>query len=108
MHLDLGLDFRLTCAFPMRSAAAETAGHRGVPGDGDTGRRDDLIKQLHMDDPERVLAGFDRPNLRFLAKYCRTPSTRLPRSLRRSEGIATAAGSSTLARARRPRSRRPG
>ncbi|CAN5583831.1 hypothetical protein BH23CHL2_BH23CHL2_23490 [soil metagenome] len=41
------------------------------------GVRDDLIEQLRMDDPERVLAGFDRPNLRFLAKYCRTPSTRL-------------------------------
>lgn len=41
------------------------------------GVRDDLIQQLGMDDPQRVLAGFDRPNLRFLAKYCRTPSTRL-------------------------------
>ena len=41
------------------------------------GVRDDLIKQLRMNEPERVLAGFDRPNLRFLAKYCRTPSTRL-------------------------------
>ncbi len=41
------------------------------------GVRDDLIEQLRMDEPERVLAGFDRPNLRFLAKYCRTPSTRL-------------------------------
>ncbi len=41
------------------------------------GVRDDLIEQLRMDDPERVLAGFDRPNLRFLAKYCRLPSTRL-------------------------------
>ena len=41
------------------------------------GVRDDLIEQLRMDEPGRVLAGFDRPNLRFLAKYCRTPSTRL-------------------------------
>jgi ATP-dependent DNA helicase RecQ len=41
------------------------------------GVRDDLIVQLGMRAPERVLAGFDRPNLRFLARYCRTPSVRL-------------------------------
>ena len=37
----------------------------------------DLAQKLGLQDPGRVLAGFDRPNLRFLVKFCNSPSTRL-------------------------------
>lgn len=37
----------------------------------------DLAQKLGLQNPGRVLAGFDRPNLRFLVKFCQTPSMRL-------------------------------
>jgi ATP-dependent DNA helicase RecQ len=53
--------------------------------------RTDLIEQLRLDDPARVLAGFDRPNLRFLVKFCAKPSTRL-RELSREVGARKGSG----------------
>lgn len=38
--------------------------------------RDDLIEQLGQRDPQRVLAGFDRPNLRFLVSFARGKAAR--------------------------------
>lgn len=39
--------------------------------------REDLAEQLRLREPERVLAGFDRPNIRFLVKFCRKPGDRM-------------------------------
>ncbi len=39
--------------------------------------REDIADRLSLDDPERVLAGFDRPNIRFLVKFCRSAAIRL-------------------------------
>ncbi len=37
----------------------------------------DLVQKLGLENPGRVLAGFDRPNLRFLVKFCSSPAARL-------------------------------
>ncbi|CAN5675206.1 hypothetical protein BH24CHL1_BH24CHL1_06640 [soil metagenome] len=50
----------------------------------------DLAQKLGLQDPGRVLAGFDRPNLRFLVKLCGSPSARLgelARQVRQRPGI---------------------
>ncbi|MGH9837035.1 MAG: RecQ family ATP-dependent DNA helicase, partial [Blastocatellia bacterium] len=39
--------------------------------------REDLARQLRLEKPERVLAGFDRPNIRFEVRYCQSPTTRM-------------------------------
>lgn len=53
--------------------------------------RTDLIEQLRLEDPARVLAGFDRPNLRFLVQFCATPSARL-QELSREVGARQGSG----------------
>ena len=42
----------------------------------------DLEEKLGLREPEHVLAGFDRPNLRLLVRYCQTPSFRLDELVR--------------------------
>jgi ATP-dependent DNA helicase RecQ len=42
----------------------------------------DLVERLGLESPRQVLAGFDRPNLRFLVRYCQTPSHRLDELVR--------------------------
>ena len=49
----------------------------------------DLVEKLGLESPGRVLAGFDRPNLRFLVKFCKSPTARLEeleRAVRQHEG----------------------
>lgn len=44
--------------------------------------RDDIIDRLRLEDPGRVLAGFDRPNLRFEVDFCSSPGVRLEKLAR--------------------------
>jgi RecQ family ATP-dependent DNA helicase len=44
--------------------------------------QNDLVEKLELREPGRVLAGFDRPNLRFLVEYCANPSIRLDELVR--------------------------
>lgn len=44
--------------------------------------RDDIVDRLGLENPGRVLAGFDRPNLRFEVKFCSRPSVRLDELVR--------------------------
>jgi RecQ family ATP-dependent DNA helicase len=57
--------------------------------------RVDLVAKLDLDDPVQVLAGFDRPNLRFLVQFCQSPGARLTAlarevAARRGSGIVYA------------------
>lgn len=45
--------------------------------------REDIIERLRLDDPGRVLAGFDRPNLRFEVEFCANQRSRLDKLARR-------------------------
>jgi ATP-dependent DNA helicase RecQ len=42
----------------------------------------DLVERLGLESPRQVLAGFDRPNLRFLVRYCTSPAQRLDELVR--------------------------
>lgn len=44
--------------------------------------QDDLVARLGMVDPVHVLAGFARPNLRFLVRFCRNQAFRLDELVR--------------------------
>lgn len=44
--------------------------------------RDDIVDRLGLENPGRVLAGFDRPNLRFEVKFCSRPGVRLDELVR--------------------------
>lgn len=49
--------------------------------------RDDILKQLKLDNPKIFIAGFDRPNLRFAVKHSADKVSHICDYLRRHEGL---------------------
>ena len=84
---------RLRQRFPERPIAAFTASAtRRV--------RHDIIDQLQLGDPDKYIASFHRPNLRYIVKQCEsgTQSDLLLKALRQHPGSTTIVYAPTIAR----------